>query len=147
MHFLRAQKAGAAAEEKEKVTPLRPAGRDFVGHALLLTVLVTGSQFLNRLALRFVPVSWNSGISFGIGHDVSAPLLLIVILGFVFFAPRRQGMTVANALIIAGGLSNIIDRLVYGAVLDWIHVFGLWFNVADVMIVGGAVAAMCTMVL
>ena len=51
-------------------------------------------------------------------------------------------------LIIAGGLSNLIDRLCYGAVIDYIflHLAGWqWpavFNLADVMITFGCVMMM-----
>ena len=51
-------------------------------------------------------------------------------------------------LIIAGGLSNLIDRLCYGAVIDYIflHLAGWqWpaiFNLADVMIMFGCVMMM-----
>lgn len=43
-------------------------------------------------------------------------------------------------LITAGGLSNLLDRLIYGGVIDYFR-FGLWstFNLADVSIVVGAI--------
>ena len=46
-----------------------------------------------------------------------------------------------SALLIAGGLGNLIDRIVHGFVVDFIHVlfFGYVFNFADCCITVGAV--------
>ena len=43
------------------------------------------------------------------------------------------------SLILAGALSNIFDRMQYGAVIDYFAVplIGLFFNLADVMICAG----------
>jgi signal peptidase II len=54
----------------------------------------------------------------------------------------RRAVAAAVAFILIGGLSNVIDRLAYGAVVDYLIFFGRSaVNLADGMIVGGAVAA------
>lgn len=80
-------------------------------------------------------------------------VILVAVSGFLFFSRDLNKMvTVSLALILAGGVGNLIDRLFYGGhVVDfmnlglpWIHIRG-WeprtgiFNVADLAIVGGLV--------
>ncbi len=72
-----------------------------------------------------------------------------VSIGIVFWLrqlPRRgQGLLAAAlALVLGGALGNVIDRLLYGHVIDFVRVFyGEWsfpaFNVADSAITVGAV--------
>ena len=43
-------------------------------------------------------------------------------------------------IVVGGGASNVIDRLVRGYVVDmWKLPLTAWFNLADVAIVGGAI--------
>lgn len=80
-------------------------------------------------------------------------LILVVVSAFLFLSrdlPRI--VVVALAMILSGGIGNLIDRVVYGGyVVDymnlgipWVHIRG-WeprtgiFNVADLAIVGGLV--------
>lgn len=93
-------------------------------------------QVSKLLASKFLPVNYNSGISFGWGGSVSIFLILAILLLVVFDSIKR-GVTISDILIISGGLSNIIDRVWRGAVVDWISLFGLWFNLADVAIAAG----------
>ena len=59
--------------------------------------------------------------------------------------PRGQGWLAAGlALILGGALGNVIDRLVYGHVVDFLHFhYGDWyfpaFNAADSAITAGAI--------
>lgn len=94
---------------------------------------------------------WNRGISFGLFGDAPhfGPVLLIVlslaIIAFLIFwltrTPQR-GLYIAICAVIAGALGNVIDRIRFGAVVDFIdlHAFG-WhypaFNIADSAIVLG----------
>lgn len=70
-------------------------------------------------------------------------LLLIGLVYYIFREARLNGwQIVALSLIVGGGLSNIIDRLAYGYVVDMLHlrVGGLQtgiFNVADMAIMAG----------
>jgi signal peptidase II len=68
------------------------------------------------------------------------------ILGFCVWSLvkslRHTPSVVALALVIAGGIGNLIDRVVQGYVVDYVHMglFGLRtgvFNVADIAISGG----------
>ncbi|MGC9224176.1 MAG: signal peptidase II [Terracidiphilus sp.] len=98
----------------------------------------------------------NEGAAFSMFADTASPHIvrwglivftLIAALG-VFIALLRLGnritfTTIALALILGGALGNVHDRIVYGAVVDFIevHIFGYhWpdFNLADSSIVIGA---------
>ena len=57
----------------------------------------------------------------------------------------RRAPTAPVALIVAGGIANVVDRLEAGSVVDMLHT-GWWptFNLADVAIVCGAAALVLT---
>ena len=68
---------------------------------------------------------------------------LMVLIIMVRLADRFTLTTVALALVFAGALGNVHDRIAYGAVVDFIevHIFSYhWpdFNVADSSVVTGA---------
>ncbi len=98
---------------------------------------------------NLVPV-WNSGVSFGLFGDSDAFCWVLVVLALaivvvllVWLVRAGNGMVVfALTLVVGGALSNVVDRVVYGAVIDFvdIHGFGFhWpaFNLADATIVLG----------
>jgi signal peptidase II len=74
---------------------------------------------------------------------ISLMAALAVLIGLVRLGDRLTLTTVALALIFAGALGNVHDRILYGSVVDFIevHIFRYhWpdFNVADSAIVIGA---------
>ena len=107
--------------------------------------------------LSFVMV-WNQGISFGIFNSNSqgAPLLLIgmsliisAMLVIWLALDHRKTVAISLGLIIGGALANVVDRVRFNAVADFIdvHVQSYhWpaFNVADSCIVLGAGILMLT---
>lgn len=97
----------------------------------------------------------NDGAFLSLGSNLGPvwrPILLtvfpaILLLGLVWFIFREKELNnwqvVALALIVGGGLSNIIDRIVYGKVVDMMQILldpfpptGI-FNIADVAIMAG----------
>ncbi|MDU8911339.1 signal peptidase II [Aestuariicoccus sp. MJ-SS9] len=99
-------------------------------------------------------MAWNYGINFGLLSG-QAPLtrwiLISVAVGIVLFVlvwlrrdpPGRLGL-IAGGLLIGGALGNVIDRLLYGAVADFLNMSCCGFenpyafNVADISIFAGA---------
>jgi signal peptidase II len=76
-----------------------------------------------------------------IGFSLAAALA--VLIAMVRLGQRFTLTTVALALVLAGALGNVHDRIAYGSVTDFIevHIFSYhWpdFNVADSAIVTGA---------
>ena len=101
--------------------------------------------------LNFVMV-WNQGISFGIMDSNSSHMPLVFItLSLVIsmmmvlwlVLNTQKAVAAALSLIIGGALGNVVDRVRFGAVVDFIDAHYQehhWpaFNVADSCIVAGA---------
>ena len=97
--------------------------------------------------------AWNTGVSFSMFNDhgnfgaiALSVLALIIIVFLVFWLRKEQSkfLQVALGFIIGGALGNVIDRVRFGAVFDFLdfHLNGNhWpaFNVADSFICIGAV--------
>lgn len=67
-------------------------------------------------------------------------VLIIIGLGIWLVASAgRRTVQLGIWLVLAGAVSNLLDRVVYGGVVDIIQIAGLsHFNLADVSIVAGA---------
>jgi signal peptidase II len=93
---------------------------------------------------------WNPGVSFGMGAALGPWVLtgLAVVISvalFIWLLRAETGLLqIALSLLIGGAVGNVIDRVRFGAVYDFldVHVMGYhWpaFNVADSAITVGAV--------
>jgi signal peptidase II len=90
----------------------------------------------------------NNGAAFSILQDhrillIALPALLIAV-GLVYVTRHRKDrsnfMLTSLSLVIAGGLGNLIDRVMTGYVIDFID-FRFWpvFNFADICVTVGCV--------
>lgn len=116
----------------DQLTKAVVMGRIETGH-------VTVAPFFNLVLV------WNKGISFGLfnAHSDFGPYLLIALslVISVFFAvwllrADNRPLYISISIIIGGAIGNVIDRLRFGAVVDFLdfHAFGWhWpaFNIAD----------------
>lgn len=104
--------------------------------------------------LNFV-MAWNKGVNFGFLNAFDARWLLIAIsivvsVALALWVRNKSGWMVplAAGAIIGGALGNAYDRAVYGAVADYLNMSccsinnPYAFNVADVLIFGGAIVLM-----
>jgi signal peptidase II len=93
-------------------------------------------------------MAWNRGISYGLLETHAQSVLIIVSLVISIFLvawlARAQSPLQAAAIgiIIGGAFGNALDRLLHGAVADFVHFhWGTWswyvFNIADSAIVAG----------
>ncbi len=99
---------------------------------------------------------WNPGISYSLLRAdtpagrwalVGFVTLAIIVLGWLVWRAGNRWLGIALGLIIGGALGNLADRVAYGAVADFFHLFvdtDRWgrlswyvFNIADVAIVAG----------
>lgn len=101
-------------------------------------------------------VAWNTGISYGLFSQETelGRWMLIAIKAaaslflWVWLARAQNRIEAAGlGLILGGAIGNGLDRIVHGAVFDFVslHAFGYrWyvFNIADVAIVAGVAALM-----
>ena len=96
---------------------------------------------------------WNYGISYGLfssGSEVARWLLIGLTLAVTAYLARAMITThgpltrLGYGLIIGGALGNLVDRIIHGAVVDFIslHYAGYYwyvFNLADIWISFGVV--------
>lgn len=91
-----------------------------------------------------MPFVCNEGFAFGIRLGILNSLTVILIILFCIYFYRRERERITRfgyLLVIGGGISNLVDRLIRGCVVDFID-FKIWpaFNLADAAIsVGVAV--------
>ena len=100
-------------------------------------------------------MAWNEGVNFGLfasSEDVMRWVLVGIALAVCLWVgawvqrtrPGRLGR-IAAGLLIGGALGNVIDRIAYGAVADFLNMsLPGWrnpysFNVADIAIFAGAI--------
>ncbi len=153
-------------------TGLRPWGGRRLPWLLLISAVVIFADRLTKTwitlripmggAIAVIPrvlriTHWtNEGAAFSLFADSASPhtvrwaligfsllAALIVLVAMVRLGNRFTLTTVALALIFAGALGNVHDRILYGSVVDFIevHIFTYhWpdFNLADSSIVTGA---------
>ncbi|WP_034742923.1 signal peptidase II [Hyphomonas chukchiensis] len=124
---------------------------DLASKALMFSALTKAGGLINLLPFFDFRLGFNHGVSFGLLSSQSdwAPwLLAAVALGISVYLSMRLWRATTKTesiwigLIIGGALGNAVDRLVDGAVTDFldIHINGYhWptFNLADVAIVIG----------
>ena len=136
--------------------------------SFLVTLLVDQAskywvvQVLNLKALREIEVlppllnfhmAWNRGINFGLfsgdgdaGRWLLIGLALAISAGVLIWTRREtdRRVQVASGLVVGGAVGNVVDRLIYGAVADFLNISccgfdnPFAFNVADVAIFAGA---------
>ena len=83
----------------------------------------------------------NPGIAFSLPLPNALLIILtpVILLLLIAFLTRQKHAVPAFGLILilAGALSNFLDRFLFGATIDYIRVATGVFNVADVLIVVG----------
>jgi lipoprotein signal peptidase len=113
---------------------------------VLLLALIVIDQLVKNLAQRSIQILYNDAFAF----SLRVPLLLmyliygvviIVILRYVHknFSRLSSFALFGWTLIIAGGLSNIGERIILGSVRDFIPLLGGTLNLADLFIIAGIV--------
>ena len=114
----------------------------------------------NRLSITVLPgfinfkMAWNEGINFGLFANSSEIMRIILIIisiliciGILFWAIKQRSFFLLfyASAIIGGALGNVLDRVIYGAVADFLNITccGLYnpysFNIADISIFLGVI--------
>jgi signal peptidase II len=89
----------------------------------------------------------NTGVAFGLFQNANALFAVfasVVSIGIIYFnqklEPGNSLLRVALGLQLGGALGNLLDRILFGSVTDFLD-FGPWpvFNVADTAVVAGVI--------
>lgn len=113
---------------------------------LELNVLKQVTLIPNLLYFSYVE---NTGGAWSILSNATWLLAIIstvAVIGISYYMFKKQlGLNyfICCALIVAGGLGNLFDRVIYGAVVDFIETYPLGysfpiFNIADILVVVGS---------
>jgi len=119
----------------------------------ILDIVMRPPRLIEVTAFFNLVLVWNRGISFGLfnsGSPWNAVILtavaIVIVVALLIWLRRVESALLAAAigLIVGGAIGNVIDRVRFGAVCDFldVHAFGYhWpaFNVADSAISVGAV--------
>ena len=126
---------------------------DQVSKWWIVTEVMTPPRLIPVFPSFNLVMGWNRGISFGMFDSVSPfnqwlliGLALVVVSVLLVWLKRADSrlISVAIGMIVGGALGNVIDRIHYGAVADFLDFYigdFHWpaFNVADTGITVGAV--------
>ncbi len=120
----------------------------------VLRLCAQGCKINDYLSFEVV---YNRGTSWGLFHSQSGVMFWLVtvgviaitcgVLAYAVLCFRAGHMILGELMVIAGSLSNIIDRFLYKGVIDFIELsYGGWhwptFNGADMLIVFGVLIMM-----
>ncbi len=137
------------------------AGIVFLLDQVTKVAVVHGLGLATRGVIEVVPpfltfrMAWNRGVNFGLmADDGSATKWVLVALALaisvwvvVWLRRERPGRLamVSGGLLVGGAVGNVVDRLLYGAVADFLNMSccgidnPFSFNVADIAIFAGAI--------
>ena len=119
--------------------------------------LVVGQSLFELGFFQIIRVPPNTGAAFGLfqGHSfaltIASVVAMAVILCYALFIYRRFPLLdnmpnrIAIGLILGGTVGNLIDRIRFGGVTDFISVGNWWpaFNIADSAVTVGVIIFAC----
>ena len=124
----------------------------WIVHGLNLAELGAIDVFPPYLNLR---MAWNYGINFGLlSQDnattrwaliLDALVISFGVLWWVHYEPGGRLQAISAGLLVGGAIGNVIDRIIYGAVADFLNMSCCGFNnpyafnVADISVFAGAI--------
>ncbi|MCZ8152909.1 MAG: signal peptidase II [Rhodobacteraceae bacterium] len=133
----------------------------FVLDQVSKVAIVHGLNLIERGVIEVAPpfltfrMAWNRGVNFGLlAHDADFMRWILIavalcISAWVWLWVRREEpgrwAQISAGLLVGGALGNVIDRVIYGAVADFLNMSccGIEnpyaFNVADISIFAGAI--------
>jgi signal peptidase II len=120
---------------------------DRISKFLIFKNFSLGSPYPLIKGILYITPTFNKGIAFGLFRQHSSVIFIIISLVTVFLIiyilsrrrPKSPLLKLALFLILSGAIGNLIDRIIYGSVMDFID-FKIWpvFNVADSAVTIGA---------
>ena len=127
---------------------------DIVTKIIVNNKMTEGDSIILIPHFLAITLSYNTAAAFGMGFnspEVNRWIYIAVALfatgAILFFYIRNFKkyslfIKACLACILVGAIGNLIDRLIYSKVVDWIDFFGIWhaiFNIADSFVVVGTI--------
>ena len=126
---------------------------DQVSKNLILNILSQNNGIIEVNSFFNLVTAWNTGVSFSMFNNLGGAGVYILsafalsVVGFLFYWLQKEEkkiVQIALGMVIGGAIGNVIDRLLIGAVFDFLDFhYGTYhwpaFNVADSFICLGAV--------
>jgi len=106
----------------------------------------TNPNAVHHLGTRWL--GWEYFANPGIAFSLPFPNILLIIvtplvvLGLIIFLTKQTQhgrLSLGVLLIIFGAISNFVDRMLFEITIDYLRIFTSIINIADIMIVVGAV--------
>ena len=124
-------------------------------NAAIIALCVLAEYMLRELTAGIFTISRNPGAAFGILRDwpeialILSGLACVIIIAVVYLAELKPLTRIGLEIMAGGALSNMLERIFLGYVVDWIPVpfFDLQYNLADVEISLGALIAFISIAL
>jgi signal peptidase II len=120
----------------------------FSGLFLLLDQILKFQAFYNWTTphLIFPYFGWqlflNKGVAFGLPLSNTLTVLItlpmIILIGYLFFKNlNTPKFFLAWSMLLAGAISNLLDRIIYKQVVDYFQIATAVINLGDILILGG----------
>lgn len=113
--------------------------KKYIKIAILLILL---DQIIKYIFKNYYTYSTNTGAVFGILQNQTKLIIFLTFfaLGFLIYYIPKIKTQLGLALIFSGLIGNLIDRLTYSYVIDYIKI-SVWpaFNLADIFLVLGVI--------
>lgn len=119
------------------------AGRTIKRDALIFALCTAADAVTKQAAIARGIASLNDGAAFSFAAGLPWGGLIFSALGcaalaaVAYLLPRRT-RSPGLAIMAAGIVGNAVDRVARGAVVDWIDMVGLKWNLADIALCAGA---------
>lgn len=122
-----------------------------VDHVIKLIVkqnMTYGESIGNWIKLTYVT---NPGMAYNIGENTPmlaiilniALISVLVVFLIKYYAKMNTALKIFLTFIISGGISNLVDRIIIGYIVDYIDITKLFsypiFNIADIFVTLGVV--------
>jgi signal peptidase II len=108
---------------------------------VLIFTLLVPLQALSFWSYKISSPIINDQIIFGglSSNAVSIIISTLILALLIFFlASREKVLILWSGLLLSGSVSNIIDRVIYGGVVDYFNLANLFvFNLSDLLIIFG----------
>lgn len=125
----------------------------FLDHLIKVLIKTNATSLpIELTSFASITYSQNTGIAFGLLQNTNNIIILTILVIFGALWYFRKELLVSTlskyavALIVGGALGNLLDRLMHGAVIDYIQI-SIWpvFNFADSAITVGMILLLYSM--